>query len=111
VLVFLRLGWLVDGGAFRVGAGLVLIGWGLYHWRFGARHRVRFGMQVRLAGLFVWSFLMATGHDAGLMLWPALMPLCLFSGSATIYLCVGCTCGTHRRIGNANANFDSASMS
>jgi hypothetical protein len=81
-LVFLWLGWLVDGSAFRVGAGLVLIGWGLYHWRFGDRHRVRFGMQVGLVGLFVWSFLMATGHGAGLMLWPALMPLCLPSGAS-----------------------------
>ena len=34
-------------------------------------------MQVGLAGLFVWSFLMAAAHGAGLMLWPALMPLCL----------------------------------
>ena len=25
----------------------------------------------------LWSFLMATAHGAGLMLWPALMPLCL----------------------------------
>jgi hypothetical protein len=57
-------------------AGLLLIGWAVYHWRFGHRHRVRFGMQVGLAGLAGWSFLMATTHGAGLMLWPALMPLC-----------------------------------
>jgi hypothetical protein len=76
-LVFLWVGWFVDGGAVRVGAALLLIGWALYHWRFGHRHRVRFGMQVGLAGLFVWSFLMAAAHGAGLMLWPALMPLCL----------------------------------
>jgi len=81
-LVFLWLGWLVDGRALRLSAALVLIGWALYHWRFGHRHRVRFGMQVGLAGLFAWSFLMATGHGAGLMVWPALMPLCLPSGSA-----------------------------
>ena len=81
-LVFLWLGWLVDGRALRLSAALVLIGWALYHWRFGHRHRVRFGMQVGLAGLFAWSFLMATGHGAGLMMWPALMPLCLPSGSA-----------------------------
>ena len=80
-LVFLWVGWSVDGWAFRVGAGLVLIGWALYHWRFSHRHRVRFGMQVGLAGLFVWSFLMAAAHGAGLMLWPALMPLCLPSGA------------------------------
>ena len=76
-LVFLWLGWIVDGRAVRVGAALLLIGWAFYHWRFSHRHRVRFGMQVGLAGLFVWSFLMAAAHGAGLMLWPALMPLCL----------------------------------
>src|SRR5262249_56114611 len=56
----------------------------LYHWGFGHRHRVRFGMQVGLAGLFVWSFLMAAAHGAGLMLWPALMPLCLPSGAGAV---------------------------
>jgi hypothetical protein len=80
-LIFLWAGLFVDGWAFRVGAGLALIGWALYHLRFGHRHRVRFGMQVGLAGLFVWSFLMAAAHGAGLMLWPALMPVCL-PGSA-----------------------------
>jgi hypothetical protein len=60
----------------RVGAGFGLIGWALYHWRFGHRHRVRFGMKVGLVALAAWSFLMATAHGAGLMLWPALMPLC-----------------------------------
>ena len=34
-------------------------------------------MQAGLLGLGVWSFLMATAHGAGLMLWPVLMPLCL----------------------------------
>ena len=83
-LVFLWLGWLVDGGAVRVGAALLLIGWALYHWRFRHRHRVRFGMQAGLAGLFVWSFLMATAHGAGLMLWPALLPLCLANSAGTV---------------------------
>jgi hypothetical protein len=82
-LIFVWLGWLVEGWAVRIGAALLLIGWALYHWRFGHRHRVRFGMQVGLAGLFVWSLLMATAHGAGLMLWPALMPLCL-PGSASV---------------------------
>jgi hypothetical protein len=84
VLVFLWVGWSVDGWAFRVGAALVLIGWALYHWRFSHRHRVHFGMHVGLAGLFVWSFLMAAGHGAGLMLWPVLMPLCLPSGAGAV---------------------------
>jgi hypothetical protein len=38
-------------------------------------------MQVGLSGLAAWSFLMATAHGAGLMLWPALMHTC-FSGGA-----------------------------
>jgi hypothetical protein len=34
-------------------------------------------MRTGLAGLAFWSFLMATAHGAGLMILPALMPLCL----------------------------------
>ena len=81
-LVFLWVGWFVGSWTLRVGAGLALIGWALYHWRFSHRHRVRFGMQVGLSGLFVWSFVMAAAHGAGLMLWPAMMSLCLPSGAS-----------------------------
>jgi hypothetical protein len=42
---------------------------------------VRFGLQTGLLGLAAWSFLMATAHGAGLMLWPALMPLCAGAAS------------------------------
>jgi hypothetical protein len=59
-----------------IATGMLLIGWALYHWCCGHRHRVRFGLQVGLVGLAAWSFLMATAHGAGLMLWPALMPIC-----------------------------------
>lgn len=59
------------------GAGLLLIGWSVHHYFFGHRHRVRIGLQTGLAGLLLWSFLMATAHGAGLMVLPALMPLCL----------------------------------
>jgi hypothetical protein len=73
---FVLAGLAIDLRALRIGAGLILIGWALYYWRFGHRHRVRVGMQAGLAALAVWSFLMATTHGAGLMLWPVLMPLC-----------------------------------
>src|SRR5690348_12787046 len=70
-------GYLFPPHLIRIGAAGMLIGWAAYHWRFGHRHRVRFGMQAGLWGLAIWSFLMATAHGAGIMLWPALMPLCL----------------------------------
>jgi len=58
-------------------AGAVLILWALYHTLYGSRHRARVGMRVGFAGLLLWSFLMAGAHGAGLMVVPALMPLCV----------------------------------
>jgi len=78
---FLWAGLLIDARILRIACGAILIGWALYHWRYGHRHRVRFGMQTGLIGLGVWSFLIATAHGAGLMLWPALMPLCIGAGA------------------------------
>ncbi len=75
--LLLALGTVVPPQTVQIGAGILLIAWAAYHWQYGHRHRVRFGMQVGLLGLGVWSFLMATAHGAGLMLWPALMPLCI----------------------------------
>jgi hypothetical protein len=81
---FVWAGLVVDARLVRIAAGLMLIGWAFYHWRYGHRHRVRFGMQVSLAGLGAWSFLMASAHGAGLMLWPALMPLCQASSATAV---------------------------
>ena len=53
----------------------MLIAWAIYHTVYGHRHRVRVGMQTGMAGLAVWSFLMASAHGAGLMLVPVLIPL------------------------------------
>jgi hypothetical protein len=77
---FIWAGLVIEANAVRVGSGLFLIGWAAYHWRYGHRHRVRFGMQAGMVALVVWSFLMATAHGAGLMLWPALMPFCVSAG-------------------------------
>ena len=69
-------GILIPHDLARIGSALLLLAWAAYHWRFAHRHRVRFGMQVGLVGLAAWSFLMATAHGAGLMLWPVLMAAC-----------------------------------
>jgi hypothetical protein len=73
-------GVVISGHALMAGSGLLLIGWAIYHQLYGHRHRVRFGMQTGLAGLALWSFMMATAHGAGLMVLPALIPLCLSKG-------------------------------
>ncbi len=65
--------------------GLLLIGWAAWHaWR-GHRMRSRVGMQAGFLGLTAWSFVMAGAHGAGLMLIPALLPICnaVAGGSST----------------------------
>lgn len=76
---FAAAGVLVNQRVVQVSAGVLLIGWSAYHQLYGHRHRVRFGMKTGQAGLVVWSFLMATAHGAGLMILPAMIPLCLAS--------------------------------
>jgi hypothetical protein len=78
--LLVAVGTLVPNDIVRWGSGALLLGWAAYHWSWGHRSRVRFGMQVGFAGLAVWSFLMATAHGAGLMLWPALMQMCAAGG-------------------------------
>ncbi len=56
--------------------GMALLGWALWRGFRGHRQRLRVGMQTGIAGLAVWSFLMSSAHGAGLMLVPALLPLC-----------------------------------
>jgi hypothetical protein len=69
------LGVVIDHRLVYLAAGVILMAWGIYHWRYGHRHRIRVGMRTGFAGLTLWSFLMATAHGAGLMLVPALLPL------------------------------------
>ena len=75
----LALGLILEPDLLRPLAAALLFGWAIWHVLYGRRHKVRFGMQVGLAGLFFWSFLMANAHGAGLMLIPAVIPLCLAS--------------------------------
>jgi hypothetical protein len=73
------------------GGGLIL--WALYHLAYGSRHPARIGMRARFIGLLMWSFMMASGHGAGLMLVPALFPMC-FSGSEMSSLTIAGTLTT-----------------
>src|SRR5262249_34686639 len=47
-LLFVLVGTLIDGTVVRMVAGVALIAWAVYHWRFGSRHRVRVGLQTGL---------------------------------------------------------------
>jgi len=74
VALFASVRRVVDLDALRWTAAAILIAFGLY--RVTARHKPRAtGMQVGFTDLTVWSFLMATGHGAGLMLVPVLLQL------------------------------------
>lgn len=79
---FLIAGTIVDPAPLQRVAGSALIVWAANHAVYGHRRRVRVGMQTGLIGLAAWSFAMATAHGAGLMLIPALMPICF--GARTI---------------------------
>ena len=78
--VVVTAGFVINLALLRVATGIGLIGWALYHVRYGSRHRVRVGMRTGAVGLAAWSFLMAGAHGAGLMIAPALFPLCLSGG-------------------------------
>src|SRR5689334_5408086 len=77
---FLAAGFVFDQRRLQIAGGLILLLWAIYHQLYGHRRRTRIGMQAGQAGLLLWSFLMATAHGAGLMLLPAMIPLC-FAGS------------------------------
>ena len=66
-------GTLLDASVLNPLAGGFLVSWGLYGLFRGHRHRLRFGLTTDLAGLALWSFLMATAHGAGFMLAPVLL--------------------------------------
>jgi hypothetical protein len=69
-------GVLAQTAHLRVLMGAALLAWAAYHHLYGHRHRVRVGMTAGFVGLALWSAAMATMHGAGLMLVPALLPLC-----------------------------------
>ena len=69
-----QLGWAIDSAA-MLGAGLALmLVLASHHLAGRARGRSRGGGSA--AALTLWSLAMATAHGAGLILVPALVPLC-----------------------------------
>lgn len=85
VLLFVALGLVLDLALLRRAAGLLLLLWAGWVLRRGHPRRVRVGMTTGAAGLLLWSFTMASAHGAGLMLLPALVPIC-FADTATPHL-------------------------
>ena len=55
---------------------VLLLGFGVYKLFNYYRHPRWVGMNVGMGDLFLWSFLMATAHGAGLMVAPAFMGIC-----------------------------------
>lgn len=80
VAAAVALGLSMDGVMLQVLAGGLLVAVAVHHLRRrNARHaRAAAGN----AGLALWSFMMSTAHGAGLMLVPALIPLCMSNGPA-----------------------------
>ncbi len=78
-------GILLDRPRVQALAGALLIGVATYRWLRGAGPQVLpsgHDSRVGHAGIALWSCLMATVHGAGLMLVPALMPLCISDSPA-----------------------------
>ena len=73
------LGLALDRGALQAAAGGLLLVAAALHLR---RHAPRERSPAGTAGLALWSFMTATTHGAGLMLVPALIPICTGAASA-----------------------------
>jgi hypothetical protein len=61
--------------ALRTGGAVALIAFGLFKLAKPRLHPRWVGMRIGAGELAVWSFLMATAHGAGLMLFPVLIAL------------------------------------
>ena len=75
----------MDGTRVQRLPGALLIGVATYRWLRGAGQRTtshhvastHISTRAGHAGIALWSCLMATAHGAGMMLVPALVPLCM----------------------------------
>jgi hypothetical protein len=78
-------GILVDRRRVEILAGALLVAMATWRWLRGAGphdEARQHGARAGHAGIALWSCLMATAHGAGLMLVPALVPLCISDSPA-----------------------------
>jgi len=80
VAAALAFGLVMDRGALQALAAALLAVAVILHHRSDRRARAR--ASAGQAGLALWSFMMSTAQGAGLMMVPALMPVCLGATSA-----------------------------
>ncbi|GAC1324276.1 MAG: hypothetical protein NVSMB28_18270 [Collimonas sp.] len=80
VAAAVALGLAMDRIVLQALAGLLLVAVAVYHLSGGKAKRPR--KPTAHAGLALWSFMMSTAHGAGLMLVPALIPLCMGAAPA-----------------------------
>jgi hypothetical protein len=79
----MALGMALDRAAVQGLAGALLVGAAALRMLRGAGRPARIiGTHTGHAGIAAWSFLIATAHGAGMMLVPALVPLCLADNPA-----------------------------
>jgi hypothetical protein len=76
----------ISSTTLRLFTALLLLAFGIYKVFNYYRHPRWVGMKVGIRDLFVWSFLMATAHGAGLMVAPALLGVASIHGSAKMHL-------------------------
>src|SRR3954454_19514807 len=72
-VVVVGLGLLADTQALHLGAGIALIGFGIFRFVRPRAHFRWTKVQVNRRELGWWSFLMSTAHGAGLMVAPVLI--------------------------------------
>jgi hypothetical protein len=85
---FTLLAWYVEWSrALRIGAGLLVLGFGVF--RLARPRHPRFLARVPPTRLAWWSFLMATAHGAGLMLVPIALGLCASEAAQHGHLAIG----------------------
>lgn len=75
VAAAVTLGLSMDRAVLQALAGVLLVVVAVY--QLSGRNAKRARMPAGHAGLALWSFMMSTAHGAGLMLVPALIPLCM----------------------------------